>query len=175
MRILCLQTYSNAKIDSFAMKQLIPAYVYWAMLIGLLSGIFACNSARESKDSSDALSTQKQTLAQPQAQPTYEEFQKMTPEERWHSLSPARRNYLRQNPNVYPYLKPYIDADPDLEPEPANPTPVQNQAPAFQGQSADFLNYSPDQWWGQLPPEWKQFIREHPELFPEYQHLVNKP
>ncbi|MGB0838883.1 MAG: hypothetical protein ACPGXL_02025 [Chitinophagales bacterium] len=46
---------------------------------------------------------------------TYEDFKKMTPEQQWRTLSPARRNYLRKHPNLYPQYKKLVEAEPDME------------------------------------------------------------
>lgn len=132
----------------------------------------ACNSSREAKE--QALTTVAQpTVATPQA-PTYEEFRKMTAEERWRTASPARRNYLRQNPNLYPYMTAIILADPEMEEEPPPSPPNPNQAPAF-SQQPNILEYTPEQWWNSFSTERKKHIREHPELFPEFKDFLNRP
>lgn len=50
-----------------------------------------------------------------QKKASYDEFKKMSVEEQWQSLSPERRNYLRENPDLYPRFKKMIAAEPDKE------------------------------------------------------------
>ena len=51
------------------------------------------------------------------SQVSYDEFKKMSVEEQWKSLAPSRRNYLRQNPDLYPRYKEMIAAEPEIEEE----------------------------------------------------------
>jgi hypothetical protein len=143
--------------------------ISYATFVALLLLLSACNSARESKEQVGTVTANNQT----HKEPSYEEFKNMTPEERWRTASPARRNYLRQNPDLYPYLKPYILAEPDMET--VTPAPItNNQATITHGQS-DYINYTPAQWWDSFSPERKQHMREHPEWFPEFKDFLDKP
>ncbi len=98
----------------------------------------------------------------------YDEFKNMSVEERWHSLSPARRNSLRQDPNRYQYFKNMIAAEPDMEEvpldAPADPPPAV-QVPAF---SDINIEWTPEQWWNSFDESRKQYIRTHPDEYPQF-------
>lgn len=152
------------------MKPILPIVPCYMLALFFLMPLISCNSVRESKEQALAPST---SNPDKQKQASYEEFSKMTPEQRWRDATPARRNYLRQNPDLYPYLKPYVLAEPDMEEVPS--TPVVNHKPTITKSQTDYVNYTPAQWWDSFSPERKQHIREHPEWFPEFKDFLDKP
>jgi hypothetical protein len=146
--------------------------ISYATFVALLLLLSACNSARESKEQVGTVTANNQT----HKEPSYEEFKNMTPEERWRTASPTARNYLRQHPNRHPDMTRFVLAEPDMEEEPPRPAlNTQNQAPAFTQPQADFMNYTPEQWWDSFTPERKQYMRAHPEEYPQFKAFFDKP
>ena len=100
----------------------------------LLCAVWSCNVAKDSEVSEEPQNIapkiespfdQSKAVGKPgitkdengETKTSYDEYRKMTVEEQWQSLSPARRNYLRQNPDLYPKFKKMVEAEPDMEQE----------------------------------------------------------
>lgn len=151
-------------------------HCYRLLVITTLLSAAACNTIRDNNLDRTTLQSSQQPAATPGAQQSnYDNFKTMSVEERWHSLSPARRNSLRQDPNRYPYFKNMIAAEPDMEEvppnTPADPPPA-IQAPAF---SEAGYERTPEEWWNSFDESRKKYIREHPEEYPQFKPFLNKP
>jgi len=96
----------------------------------------------------------------------YEKWKDMSVEERWHALSPARRNHLRENPDAMPYFKKMIAAFPEMEDVPAQPTSNKNYTNLYGNKVTPKTT---EEWWNSFSEQRKKFMRENPELFPDFQ------
>lgn len=97
-------------------------------IVLFLSALFfgtSCGTNLREKAEKTEINPVSTTEAAPTNKETYispEDFAKLTVREQWSRLSPQRRNYLRENPNIYPQFKPIIAEQPDMEEVPASPT-----------------------------------------------------
>lgn len=147
------------------------------IFFGVLCSFFtmSCNITKDKTDNSKSAKPEMSSTVQVNNEKVqdvdYEDFRNMTVEERWRSFSPERRNYLRQNPDLYAYYKPFIAAEPNMEPEGT----VQHTGIQY---SVD--SNSPDQpktleeWWNSFTEERKAYMRQNPQYYPEFAEFLNK-
>ncbi|OWY23479.1 hypothetical protein C7N43_15250 [Sphingobacteriales bacterium UPWRP_1] len=147
------------------------------LLVLLLGTITACNVAKDKTDTTN--NTQAATGneikvagTQPANQVEYEDFKNMSLEERWRSFSPERRNYLRQNPDIYPYYQPFIAAEPNMEPE-GTIVHTNQQLPAIDTESPETPK-TPEEWWKTFSEDRKAYMRQHPEYYPDFVPFFDK-
>jgi len=101
----------------------------------------------------------------------YSEFKKMNVEERWKALSPSRRNYFRENPHRSTYFLPMVKAYPDME-ELLNAEPPKYDSQEAKDQKNTVIPpKTPEEWWSEFSDARKKYMRENPNLFPEFKHL----
>lgn len=102
----------------------------------------------------------------------YEDFRNMSLEERWRSFTPERRNYLRQNPDLYAYYKPFIDAEPNFEPEGT----IQYNTQLLPTINSDVPDKpkTPEEWWNSFSEDRKEYMRQNPQYYPEFVQFFNK-
>lgn len=143
----------------------------------LLCSITACNVAKDKTDTTNNTQTAtgnelKVAGTQSGKQVDYEDFKNMSLEERWRSFSPERRNYLRQNPDLYPYYKPFITAEPNMEPE-STITHTSQQLPNIDTETPETPK-TPEEWWKTFSEDRKTYMRQHPEYYPEFVPFFDK-
>lgn len=139
----------------------------------LLSG--SCNITKDKSDTGNAgkskLSSSVEVGDVKVQDVDYEDFKDMTVEERWRSFTPERRNYLRQNPDLYVYYKPFIAAEPNME---------QEGTIQYSGVQHKVDSESPGQpktaeeWWNSFSEERKAYMRQNPQYYPEFVPFFNK-
>ncbi len=157
------------------------------LVILLLIGFTACNVSKEQdnikketsklaiNNASDKTSTDK-----PKTEDRaigYAKFKKMSVEERWHVLSPSRRNQLRGEPDLYPYFKPMIAKYPDIEEmsarDPAIPVEESPVNPYAQYEFKTFTaEKSVEQRWNEFSEKRKTYMKAHPEKYPEFKKYL---
>lgn len=153
-------------------------YHTFLMLLLLLSSITACNVAKDKTEQvkQNQEKTGNETIiaadGKTDKQTDYEDFKNMSLEERWRSFSPERRNYLRQNPDIYPYYKPFITAEPNMEPE-GTITHTSQQLPNIDSESPETPK-TPEEWWKTFSEDRKNYMRQHPEYYPEFVPFFDK-
>lgn len=149
------------------------------LFVCLCGGIAACNVAKDKTDQTTA-ATQPQTINNEvqvagntqNKQVDYEDFKNMSLEDRWRSFSPERRNYLRQNPDIYPYYQPFIAAEPNMEPE-GSIIHTDMQLPAIDSESPE-TSKTPEQWWNSFSEDRKAFMRQNPQYYPDFVPFFDK-
>ena len=134
----------------------------------------SCNITKDKSDNSNAakskLSSSVEVGNVKVQDVDYEDFKGMTVVERWRSFTPERRNYLRQNPELYAYYKPFIAAEPNIEPEGT----IQ-----YSGVQHKVDSESPGQpktaeeWWNSFSEERKAYMRQNPQYYPEFEQFFN--
>ena len=103
-----------------------------------------------------------------------EKFQAMSVEERWNILSPQRRNYLRENPDQYPYFKSMIARYPDMEEVSEAAQPIHQQGPqetAFM-ESMALKPQTHAEWWATFSETRKTYMRQHPDQYPDFKAII---
>ena len=107
-------------------KQIFKVLVGFFIFLGTISCNVSKNDGQESatpyeenlqleKDAMIKKVNEASTSSQKQV--SYEEFKKMSIEEKWRSFSPQRRNWIRERIKRYPDYQKMVDAEPDMEPE----------------------------------------------------------
>ncbi|MGB1205712.1 MAG: hypothetical protein ACPG5B_08710 [Chitinophagales bacterium] len=149
-------------------------YIKLITIILVLPNLFgACNVAKDQAEESNEQDMQiisdigKEHLAV-----GYAEFKKMNVEERWNALSPARRNYFRENPDRSTYFLPMVKAYPDMEEIPNAEPPRYDSEESKESKKIVVPPKTPEEWWNEFSEARKKYMRENPELFPEFKHLL---
>lgn len=148
--------------------------LFWGIFA--LFALSACNAGQQSKETQISPKTTASNNTEKSLSPTTsrEDFSKMTLEERWKSLSPSRRNALRMDCSAYPYFKPMIAADPNMEEESA----AQQNEPAtipMQAAIKPQPEKTPAEWWATFSTEFKDYLRKHPEEAGEFKPFLDQP
>ena len=149
-------------------------------LMAVCSYFFACNTAKDPMPSTPNTATVvgKATDNASRTQIDYEsyreKFKSMSIEERWTLLSPQRRNYLRENPDQYPYFKEMIAHYPDMEEVSEADQAMHQQGP----QEAAFVEnmaikpQTPAEWWVTFSETRKTYMRQNPDLYPDFKTII---
>lgn len=131
----------------------------------------SCNTSRYGEESAtkgtvtNDVNTPNDTLSDANSSKNFDD---MTVEEKWRSLTPARRNSLRQNPNLYPYFQTMIAAEPDLEEEgPREQEHLQGWDDKIYTDPPQNVDY--EALWNSFSEERKQYMRQHPANYPNFQ------
>jgi hypothetical protein len=136
------------------------------LLLSLFLVLLSCNTKQVQEN---ALATPTPNEEGKAKKVSYEEFKNMSVEERWHSFSAARRNWLRENPNKYPYFKPMIAQYPDMEEEAPRAEPI-NYESLDPNKVAESTNPTTlEDWWNSFSEKRKAYMRANPEKYPEFQ------
>jgi len=102
----------------------------------------------------------------------YAEFKKMNLEERWNALSPSRRNYFRTYPDRSTYFLPMVKAYPDMEEIVNLASKSEDNEETKNHENVEVPLKTPEQWWNEFSEVRKKYMRENPELFPDFKHLL---
>ena len=116
----------------------------------------------------------KSTPASSKVQVDYDSFKNMDVEQRWHALSAERRNYLRLNPDLYPYFKPMIALEPNMEEVAAGDLPINNTAPNPHAFSEEGKQKTPQEWWDSFSESRKKYMIEHANEYPLFKEIIEK-
>jgi len=140
--------------------------IHALLLISLFLVLLSCNTKQVQENTLTAPPPLEQGKSK---KVSYEDFKNMSVEERWHSFSAARRNWLRENPDKYPYFKPLIAQYPDMEEEAPRAEPInyEHLNPSQVAQSATPKTL--EEWWNSFSEKRKTYMRANPEKYPEFQ------
>lgn len=144
-------------------------------LVGLCCGcLVACNATHDT--SQKPAPEPRAAAAAPAAavQVDYESFAAMNAEERWNALSPERRNYLRLNPDLYPYFKPLIAAYPNMEEVAAANMPSNNTSPPPNAFMDEGKHKTPAEWWASFSESRRQYMIQNPQYYPQFKEFIDK-
>lgn len=160
------------------MKYKFAALWCTVLTVLLLSGAVSCNVTKDKQDQSSQNTTQTGTDTKIAGNGSgkdvdYEDFKNMSLEERWRSFSPERRNSLRENPDLYPYYKPFIAAEPNMEPE-GTITHDNNTLPYTIDSDSPGKPKTTEEWWNSFSEERKTFMRQNPESYPDFVPFFDK-
>lgn len=133
---------------------------------------YSCNAAKESDKNESQVTTAKP--ASSTVQVDYDSFKNMNAEQRWHALSAERRNYLRLNPDLYPYFKPMIALEPNMEEVAAGDLPINNTAPNPHAFSEEGKQKTPQEWWDSFSESRKKYMKEHAAEYPLFKEIIEK-
>ncbi len=139
--------------------------------VALLAVFSSCNVAKDQLEDKqgtvEAVGAKSTDNAQNRT--SYAEFSQMSVEEQWQSLSPNRRNYLRENPDLYPRFADLIAAEPAMEQAP----PIQQMNnPPESSVPQESTPGTPQEWWDTFSESRKQYMREHIEQYPDFQDII---
>ncbi|HMS51966.1 MAG: hypothetical protein IPN25_04075 [Sphingobacteriales bacterium] len=155
-------------------------FISW--LVATISLTYACNTTR---DNTPQTAAQTSTNAKPNITTKNTKstdavddiiFGQLDPYQQWLSLTPSRRNYIRENLNDFPQYRDFALADPNLEADETQQTNTHNALPdTFVATYKNkFADRTPADWWNSFNEARKQHIRQNIDLYPEFKPFVEK-
>ncbi len=148
------------------------------IILFILSILLGCNVTKDTEELEEV-----NRLVAPAPDPatqrlSYDQIKDLPTEEQWKHLSPKRRNYLRQHPDLYPKFKSLIAANPTME-EVSNPPSLPNNINQSSTRNADPSYVPPEQrtpaqWWATFSEKRKAYMREHADEYPDFKEFLKE-
>ncbi len=152
---------------------------FYGVLILLMCFLLACNVTKDTELEEALQATPSTEQSTPNQMLSYDQIKNLSTEEQWKHLSPKRRNYLRENPDLYPKFKEMIAANPTMEevqqtPRVPNNTNQQTTNAKESPLAIPSSERTPEQWWAIFSERRKAYMRKHPEKYPEYEKFLKE-
>jgi len=133
----------------------------------------ACSTTQDPIEAISEKTPPQTTAVTSPKQPSFESFKQMNHEQQWNSFSPERRNYLRENPDVYPAYKSFIEASPELEEIVASTNAAKSNSvrPSVSPGKKKKTN---EEWWNSFSEKRKKYMREHADEYPDFKEFIER-